>query len=92
VAALEALEHNALIDGEVVLLDDKGMPSFDLLQKHNENWQIVYYCFDILWLDGYDLRKLPLLERKTILGELLQEMIYFALANILITASGCTNR
>ena len=40
----------------------------------NEKGQLVYYVFDVLWLDGKDLRKLPLLERKKILKDTLPEI------------------
>ena len=61
-AALEKWKvPEIVIDGEVVALDAKGAPRFQLLQggEHREK----LFVFDILWLDGKDLRKLPYLQR-----------------------------
>jgi bifunctional non-homologous end joining protein LigD len=71
-AALQAMGIDAVLDGEIVATDDKGLANFQLLQ----NWQnapvhLHFYVFDILWLDGYDLTQLPLLERKKILHQVL---------------------
>jgi bifunctional non-homologous end joining protein LigD len=64
----------ALIDGEVVAVDSKGCPSFQALQNRatsGREWQILYYAFDLLNLDGEDWAKKPLHERKTKLREIL---------------------
>jgi bifunctional non-homologous end joining protein LigD len=64
----------ALIDGEVVAVDSKGCPSFQALQnraKSGRGWQILYYAFDLLNLNGDDWTKRPLHERKTKLREIL---------------------
>jgi bifunctional non-homologous end joining protein LigD len=54
--------HSAVLDGEIVCLNDRGEPQFaDLLYRRDEPW---FYAFDLLWLDGQDLRDLPLVERK----------------------------
>lgn len=67
--ALASTDHEAVYDGEVVVLDDKGRSSFQLLQNFNETGagDIHYFIFDLLYLDGRDLRNLPLIERKNIL-------------------------
>ncbi|HUR81412.1 MAG TPA: DNA ligase D [Thermoanaerobaculia bacterium] len=54
-----------VVDGEVVVLDEKGAPRFQLLQQSGGKELLV--LFDILWLDGKDLRKLPYEERRRIL-------------------------
>lgn len=75
------IDHNAIIDGELVALDSKGKPSFSLMQKASENPStLVYYAFDILALDGEDLRDKPLLERKERLKEILpkKDMIRYS--------------
>jgi bifunctional non-homologous end joining protein LigD len=70
--AAAKIDHNAVIDGELVALDSKGKPSFSLMQKASENPSaLVYYAFDILALDGEDLRDKPLLQRKEVLKEIL---------------------
>jgi bifunctional non-homologous end joining protein LigD len=64
----------AVIDGEVVAIDEKGCPSFQALQNRassGRKWQIVYYAFDLLHLDGEDWTKKPLSARKARLRELL---------------------
>jgi bifunctional non-homologous end joining protein LigD len=63
---------NAVIDGEVVALDEKGRPSFQLLQNFRQNHaarglQLVYYVFDLLNLENRDAKKLPLEERRELL-------------------------
>jgi bifunctional non-homologous end joining protein LigD len=65
--------ETALIDGEVVAVDSKGYPSFQALQNRatsRREWQILYYTFDLLSLDGDDWTKKPLHERKTKLHEI----------------------
>jgi bifunctional non-homologous end joining protein LigD len=72
--ALEKVRHQAMLDGEVVVLDDKGHPSFEALQNyrsHRRRGDLVYQVFDILYLDGHDLRGLPLMRRKEILRQIL---------------------
>ncbi|RTZ42426.1 DNA ligase D [Candidimonas sp. SYP-B2681] len=54
-------------DGEIVVLDDRGIPDFQALQgafDRNKTSNIVYYLFDLPFCDGHDLRKLPLTERR----------------------------
>ncbi|MBA3535416.1 MAG: DNA ligase D [Tatlockia sp.] len=66
--------ENLILDGEVVALDKQGRSSFQLLQnsfKSKQSIPLVYFLFDILYLGQYDLRKLPLVERKTILKQIL---------------------
>jgi bifunctional non-homologous end joining protein LigD len=72
-AALDV--QDAIIDGEIVALDDKGRPSFQLLQGFDMGLvrpPIVFYAFDLLRLNGQDLRSLPLEERKEKLAALLK--------------------
>ena len=60
----------AVIDGEIAVLDAKGAPRFQLLQQGSED-EAVLFAFDLLWLDGQDLRARPLEERRDLLGSLL---------------------
>ncbi|MGB8353996.1 MAG: non-homologous end-joining DNA ligase [Chthoniobacteraceae bacterium] len=72
IAALKV--RDAIIDGEIVALDGKGRSSFQLLQAFEmgqERPPIFYYAFDLLQLDGKNLRGLPLTERRTKLEKLL---------------------
>jgi len=67
---LARLERPMVLDGEIVALDRAGRPSFQQLQnRKNSRQPIVFYAFDITNLDGRDLRHLPLVERKAILGD-----------------------
>ncbi|MEO7962218.1 MAG: non-homologous end-joining DNA ligase, partial [Ginsengibacter sp.] len=70
---LRNIQHDAVIDGEIVILDEDGKPNFQLLQHYSENADkpIQYCVFDLLRLNGHDTTNLTLLERK----ELLQKII-----------------
>ena len=55
-AALKALPNDTVVDGEVVALDNKGRPSFNLLQNYGSSQQpLIYYIFDVLILAGKDV-------------------------------------
>ena len=71
-AALQTFTHKAILDGEIVLLNDKGRPDFQKLQHYesNEQYPLVYYVFDLLMLDGQNITGLPLTERKELLKQL----------------------
>jgi bifunctional non-homologous end joining protein LigD len=62
--------QNAILDGEVVCLDSNGVSQFNELMSRKG--KPVFYAFDLLWLNGDDLRSLPLIERKRRLHELVQ--------------------
>lgn len=72
-AALDLPVDEALIDGEIVALDEKGNPDFSALQTilAEPDPAIRFFAFDLLQLDGEDLRPLPNLERKERLRALL---------------------
>jgi bifunctional non-homologous end joining protein LigD len=76
-AALSKLDvDNALIDGEAVHLDASNTMSFHGLQQalsEGEQKNIHYYAFDLLFLNGEDLRARPLLERKEVLKKILKK-------------------
>ncbi|ESW63022.1 DNA ligase D [Mesorhizobium sp. C277A] len=64
----------AIIDGEIMVLDEKGISRFALLQdalSAGASSKLHFYAFDLLHLDGWDLRKAPLARRKALLAELL---------------------
>ena len=78
-AVVEAMSgisaDTAVLDGEVVALDAKGCPSFQALQNRassGRDWQILYYAFDLLNLEGENYTHKPLEERKAKLRELLE--------------------
>jgi bifunctional non-homologous end joining protein LigD len=73
--------ERAILDGEIVALDDEGRSSFSLMQQRTgfhpgkrrlqrrESVPVIYYAFDLLYLDGLDLRRIALEERKRLLQE-----------------------
>jgi len=65
--------RQAILDGEVVVLNPDGVSSFELLQgalSAGRDADLVYFVFDLLYLDGYDLRDCTLVERKRALASL----------------------
>ena len=74
IAALDI--QDAVIDGEIVALDEEGRSSFQLLQSFDmgqERPPIIFYAFDLLRLNGKNLQNLPIEERKAKLEELLKK-------------------
>lgn len=70
-AALQKMKaKEVVLDGEVVVLDEKGAPRFQLLQQGERRERI--FVFDVLWLDGRDLRQLTYLERRKILEKVMK--------------------
>jgi bifunctional non-homologous end joining protein LigD len=86
---LSVLPHHlkattAILDGEIAALDNRGLPSFELLQSRinvaeasaiatlSRNLPVVIFLFDLLYLNGRDLRGEPLIERKRLLKEILE--------------------
>ena len=72
-ALLELKARDAIFDGEVVAIGENGAGDFHELRRQigARRAQLAYQVFDLLWLDGNDLRPLPLAERKTRLRKLL---------------------
>jgi len=60
----------AVVDGEIVAMDEKGVPRFQLLQGGTN--REAAFLFDVLWLDGEDLRRKTYVERRAILEKLLK--------------------
>lgn len=73
--ALQKWDMNAVVDGEIVAVDDNGIPDFSRLQnwKEEAHGKLVFYIFDILWYEGKDLMNLPLHVRKVILKSVLPD-------------------
>jgi bifunctional non-homologous end joining protein LigD len=84
--------RNAILDGEIVAIDEQGRPSFSLMQQRTgfqpgmrrlpgrEGVPILYYAFDLLYLDDYDLRRVALEKRKELLQSVLEsgEIVRFS--------------
>jgi DNA ligase D len=65
----------AIVDGEVVVPDESGVTHFAALQDaiaEGETWRMVFYAFDLMYLNGWDLTDVALVERKDILEKLLR--------------------
>ncbi|UGX98210.1 DNA ligase [Bradyrhizobium barranii subsp. barranii] len=65
-------QEDFAIDGEIVVLDLRGVSDFDALHSGRHNAEAQLYAFDLVALAGDDLRQLPLFERKAELGKLLR--------------------
>jgi len=63
--------RSCMIDGEAVACDDNGVASFDLIRYHRANDRIFLYAFDLIELNGDDLRRDPLEARKATLASVL---------------------
>jgi bifunctional non-homologous end joining protein LigD len=79
---LRTIDHQAILDGEVVVENSKGAASFQLLQNYLKTGKgaLKYYVFDILNLDGVATTELSLLERKELLQTLLDK---YSLSNVI---------
>jgi bifunctional non-homologous end joining protein LigD len=75
---LSKIGFEAVFDGEIVALDNKGKADFSTLQNYRRTGtgRIIYYVFDILYLEQYDLKNLPLFKRKSILRQILPPLPY----------------
>jgi DNA ligase D-like protein (predicted ligase) len=82
-AAARLRAATAVVDGEIVAVDGQGRPSFQALQNRGSFPQhtIVFYAFDLLHVDGRDITRLPLEERKARLADVVRE------SGVLLSAS-----
>jgi bifunctional non-homologous end joining protein LigD len=72
---VSGIQHEAVIDGGIVHLGPDGMPRFyDLMRRRSPQH---FYAFDMLWIDGRDLRPLPLLRWKAMLHELVRPPVLY---------------
>ncbi len=76
VESLRKFGFDAVLDGEIVVVDDQGRPDFELLQNYRESGSghLLYYVFDLLYFKGHDLTGLPLLRRKELLKNVLPSL------------------
>jgi bifunctional non-homologous end joining protein LigD len=84
--------QRAILDGEIVALDEQGRPSFSLMQQRTgfqpgkrrlprrEGVPVIYYAFDLIYVDGFDLRRVALESRKQLLQERIENsaVIHFS--------------
>lgn len=75
VQELSKMKLNAVLDGEVVVLNEQGNPDFHKLQEYglNKDFPLQYYVFDLLELNGKKLYSTPLIERKKLLAEIIKK-------------------
>ena len=73
VESLRKFKFEAVLDGEIITVDDQGHPDFQMLQDYQKSGQghLLYYVFDLLYFQGHDLTNLPLLRRKELLKKIL---------------------
>ncbi|HET9431763.1 MAG TPA: non-homologous end-joining DNA ligase, partial [Chitinophagaceae bacterium] len=75
VTALKKIRMDVVLDGEIVLLNERGKPDFQKLQNYAKNGELplLYYVFDLLSLQQRDLKQVPLVERKKLLKQILKK-------------------
>jgi len=73
VESLRKFRFEAVLDGEIVVVDKQGRPDFQMLQNYQKSGKghLLYYVFDLLYFEGHDLTNLPLLRRKELLKKIL---------------------
>ncbi len=73
VESLGKFRFEAVLDGEIVVVDDKGHPDFQMMQNYQKSGSghLLYYVFDLLYFQGHDLTNLSLLRRKELLKKVL---------------------
>lgn len=77
---------NAVVDGEIVVVNEHGIPGFSDLQlwRSEDDGQLLYYLFDVLWIEGFSVMHLPLEQRKQLLKTILpEENPYLRISEIL---------
>ena len=93
---IEAVNHlqvrSCLIDGEVVCCDERGLTRFDLLRRRKNEALAFLYAFDLLELNGQDLRREPLEVRKATLASILRKSQAWGAAQRAPGASGWAGR
>jgi bifunctional non-homologous end joining protein LigD len=76
-AALQELSGTFVLDGEACLLDEQGLPNFEGMRartsRKRSGQPVTYFAFDLLFLNGKDLRRFPLIERTELLRKLMRK-------------------
>ena len=67
--------RSCIVDGEAVACDNNGVASFDLIRHHRANDSVFLYAFDLIELNGDDLRRDPLEVRKATLASVLAKAV-----------------
>lgn len=70
--------NNLIVDGEIIIPDSKGRSDHDALKEAlgagRQSHRMLFYLFDLMHLDSFDLRSAPLVERKRVLAELIRDV------------------
>jgi bifunctional non-homologous end joining protein LigD len=82
--------RSCIIDGEAVACDDNGMPSFDRIRYRRHDASVFLYAFDLIELNGDDLRREPIETRKATLASVLRRAVPGVRMNEHIEADGPT--
>jgi bifunctional non-homologous end joining protein LigD len=84
--AVENIEGNFILDGEIVVLDKYGRPKFNLIQNYSpgKNGTLIYYVFDILYLNGHLLESLTLYGRRKILSKFLLDNPIIKISKVIV--------
>ena len=77
--------RSTILDGEVVAVDENGIPRFQLLQRFQKQptAQTLYYAFDVLWSEAADITGKSMMERRTFLERILKPVAGVQLGNYL---------
>lgn len=73
---LQQVPYDVILDGEIVSLDQQGRAVFQNLQNYQQNPQgeLRYYVFDLLYLNGHDIKHLPLVQRKSLIPAIVEDV------------------
>ena len=72
---LAAIEHEVILDGEVVLVDNNGVSQFGELQNYPDSkGELRFYVFDMLYLNGHSMLDLKLIERKSLINDVIGDL------------------
>ncbi|MGB6151895.1 MAG: DNA ligase D [Pricia sp.] len=74
---LSQIEHECILDGEVVVLDEEGVSQFGELQNYPATTGVLrFYVFDMLYLNGHSMLDLPLVDRKSLLPAVIENLSF----------------
>jgi len=88
-AALRKWKINAVVDGEICVLNEQGVAHIGSLQnwRSEADGDLIYYVFDLLYLNGHDLKELPLTERRALLEKYLPKEDIIRLSEVFKTSA-----
>jgi bifunctional non-homologous end joining protein LigD len=82
--------RSCFIDGEAIVVDERGLSAFDLLRSWRHDHAAVLCAFDLIELDGKDLRSVPIEERKRVMADVLRRERDGIVLNIHYDCEGAT--